>query len=190
MLVRAETTFCSHAPRAAFQSRAGVPAPPKPARVQVGRQFPRGSSARVLDEWARRRRCGACLWRSCTSGVECTAQLAVGTRCGSRGRCGKKGRARGVTHAGLREPASVLRCTWALVVQLLLHCCGASPSSPRTRARRARKQTSEQREDPKEWHGRWGAGRWAVEGRWQRCNDTFEARRPGGWGRKRSGHFT
>ena len=96
---------------------------------------------------------------------------------------------RGASHTGMREPASVLRCTWALVVQLLLHCCGASPSSPRTRARRARKQTSEQREDPKEWHGRWGAGRWAVEGRWQRCNDTFEARRPGGWGRKRSGHF-
>ena len=100
-------TFCSHAPRAAFQSRAGVRAPPKPARVQVGRQFPRGSSARVLDEWARRRRCGACLWRSCTSGVECTAQLAVGTlrlprAVRQKGPC----EARGVTHAGLREPAS------------------------------------------------------------------------------------
>ena len=47
------------------------------------------------------------LWRSCTSGVECTAQLAVGTlrlprAVRQKGPC----EARGVTHAGLREPAS------------------------------------------------------------------------------------
>ena len=42
-----------------------------------------------------------CLWRSCTSGVQCMAQLAVGGRCGARGRrVARKGRASGASHTG------------------------------------------------------------------------------------------
>ena len=89
---------------------------------------------------------------------------------------------------GTGEWVFAVHCSWswlALAVQLLLHCCGASPRSPPTPdacTRRARKQTSEQRADPKGWHGGWGRAGAAVADRWQRCN--AEARRLGGRGRK------
>ena len=125
--------------------------------------------ARVLCEregvasGARWRRCGACPWRSCTSGVECMAQLAVGGRCGARGRCGKgavRDGHKGLTDGGNRR-AGFLRCTavgagWRSVCS---SCCTAATRAPvPPRTRRARTQTSEQRADPKGWHGRWGAG--------------------------------
>ena len=43
-------------------------------------------------------RCGACLWRSCVSGVQCMAQLAVEV-----GRCGSRGAVRGTQGSGRRD---------------------------------------------------------------------------------------
>ena len=76
--------------------------PPKPASARLGCQFPRGSSACAADEWARRRRCGACLWRSCTSGVQCMAQLAAGDAAAPEGGAAKRA-VRGASHTGLGD---------------------------------------------------------------------------------------
>ena len=48
-----------------------------------------------------------CLWRSCTSGVQCTAQLAAGGRCGARGRCGKKRPCERASHTHAAGSAAV-----------------------------------------------------------------------------------
>ena len=55
-------------------------------------------------------RCGACLWRSCVSGVQCMAQLAVEV-----GRCGSRGAVRGTQGSGRRDrrARAVLWCTAA-----------------------------------------------------------------------------
>ena len=71
-------------------------------------------SERVASGRGPLRRCGVCLWRSCTSGVECMAQLAVGTLRLPRA-VRQKGHARG--HKGLADGGEgergVLRCTAA-----------------------------------------------------------------------------
>ena len=145
--------------------------------------------ARVLCEregvasGARWRRCGACPWRSCTSGVECMAQLAVGGRCGARGRCGKgavRDGHKGLTDGGNRR-AGFLRCTavgagWRSVCS---SCCTAATRAPvPPRTRRARTQTSEQRADPKGMTRALGCGRerrWRTAGK--RCNNAAPSRR-------------
>ena len=107
--------------------------------------------------------------------VEAAAAVPEGLRRGAR--CGKNGRAR--RHTGLADGGPASGFCSALLLELVGARCAAPAALlrrespfPRTRARRARMQTSEQREDPKGWHGRWGRAGAAVAGRWQRCNNT------------------
>jgi len=92
-------------------------------------------------------RCGVCLWMSFASGVQCMAQLAVGTLRLPKGapRPVRRRSVRGHKDRPTGGLANSLWCTaagavLALAVQLLLCCCGASSPVPRTRARRARMQ--------------------------------------------------
>ena len=176
--------FCSHAPpRATFQSRARVTVPPKPARVQVGRQFPRGSSAYVLNGWA-------------PAGAVQVSLEVLHERCAVHGaaRCGwtlrrprparQKGRASGRrTRVWGNRRVGFLRCTaagagWRSVCS---SCCTAAvraPVPPRTR--RARTQTSEQRVGSQRSTGLGGTAD-------KRCNSAHfrgaASWRPGGKGR-------
>ena len=88
--------------------------------------IPRGSSACVPPSWARWRRCGACPWRSCTSGVQCMAQLAAMLQ--PEGGAAK-GRARGHkgTPTGTGAPACDLlprRGQRAAGRSVQCECCG------------------------------------------------------------------
>jgi hypothetical protein len=96
----------------------------------------------------------ACLWRSCASGVQCMAQLAVEVgRCGSRG-AAPKGRARALAPADWGLASAVfLWCTAAGAGwrswQRLLRCCRASrPRSPDACAACV-DATRQQRENPR-----------------------------------------
>ena len=137
------------------------------AWVYAGGVCPRqtcGSSTGWRVTW--RHRCGACLWRSCASGVQCMGQLAVEVRrCGSRGpRPARQRPCEGTWKAGLgagERGAFVVRCCWswlALAVQLLLRCCRASPGLP-TRARVRGCKEEAAREPEARALGRGGAAR-------------------------------
>ena len=176
-------TFCSHAPRTAFQPPRRSPCAPETCQCAgvacVNSLL--GSSACVLDGWARRRRCGACVPGGLARAVWSARRSSLWGRCGSRGRCGKKGRARGVTHAGLREPASGFcdalgaRCA---APAALLRCESQFPSDACAACAKANERAA---------RGSQGMARALGCGQAGRCNDTFEARRLGGRGRK--GHF-
>ena len=123
-----------------------------------------------------------CLWRSCTSGVQCTAQLAAGGRCGARGRCGKRAVRAG--HKGLTDGGN-RRVGFCGALQLEL--VGARCAAPAALLRRespfpsdaACADANERAARGSQRNGT-GAGvraGAAVAGRWQRCNNAAPSRR-------------
>ena len=97
-------------------SHAGAVAPPTPAVCSLGVNPVGAARVRSGRGWqSGAARCaGARLWRSCASGVQCMAQLAVEMWiCGSRG-AAPKGRARALALAdGGRRVVFVVHCSWS-----------------------------------------------------------------------------
>jgi len=102
-------------------------------------------------------RCGVCLWMSFASGVQCMAQLAVGTLRLPKGapRPVRRRSVRGHKDRPTGGLANSLWCTaagavLALAVQLLLCCCGASSPDPPDACAACADATRQQREIPRD----------------------------------------
>ena len=144
-----------------------------------------GAARAFWTSWARWRRCGACPWRSCTSGVQCTAQLAVGTRRRPRAVRQKKAVRAGVTH-GSGGTGEWVFCG-ALQLELVGARCAApaallqceSQFTPDAACADANERAARGSQRDTGAGVRAGA---AVADRWQKVQQrrTFEARRVGG----------
>ena len=142
-------------------------------------------------------RCGVCLWMSFASGVQCMAQLAVGTLRLPKGapRPVRRRSVRGHKDRPTGGLANSLWCTaagavLALAVQLLLCCCGASSPDPPDACAACADATRQQREIPRDkgtGDGQercWTAGRARLSARAStyavapQSTDTARLRRP------------
>ena len=108
-----EVTTCAPSVAYGLGARLCATPPKETCQCAAWASIPRGEqrvrSERVASGRGPLRRCGVCLWRSCTSGVECMAQLAVGTLRLPRA-VRQKGHARGCARCGA-EPT--LNCAFA-----------------------------------------------------------------------------